>query len=270
MRIVSFNINSIRARPHQLIHLRDTLDPDVIGLQETKVNDPDFPLEAIEEIGYHPEYWGQKGHYGVAFLSKKKPIKTIKGFKKDTEEDQKRFIECTFSSNGNEITIMNGYFPQGENINHETKFPKKIKYYDDLNSHIKTLKRKQKNLIIMGDFNVAPEDIDIGIGPENMKRWLRDGKTSFQPQEREMWNSIKDIGFIDSWRLKYPDESSIYSWFDYRSKMFDDDPKRGLRIDHILVSDNLKGSIKDVGIDYDSRALEKPSDHCPVWVDLEL
>ena len=270
MRIVSFNINSIRARPHQLIHLRDTLDPDVIGLQETKVNDPDFPLEVIEEIGYHPEYWGQKGHYGVAFLSKKKPIKTIKGFKKDTEEDQKRFIECTFSSNGNEITIMSGYFPQGENINHETKFPKKIKYYDDLNSHIKTLKRKQKNLIIMGDFNVAPEDIDIGIGPENMKRWLRDGKTSFQPQEREMWNSIKDIGFIDSWRLKYPDESSIYSWFDYRSKMFDDDPKRGLRIDHILVSDNLKGSIKDVGIDYDSRALEKPSDHCPVWVDLEL
>jgi exodeoxyribonuclease-3 len=270
MRIVSFNINSIRARPHQLIHLRDTLDPDVIGLQETKVNDPDFPLEVIEEIGYHPEYWGQKGHYGVAFLSKKKPIKTIKGFKKDTEEDQKRFIECTFSSNGNEITIMNGYFPQGENINHETKFPKKIKYYDDLNSHIKTLKRKQKNLIIMGDFNVAPEDIDIGIGPENMKRWLRDGKTSFQPQEREMWNSIKDIGFIDSWRLKYPDESSIYSWFDYRSKMFDDNPKRGLRIDHILVSDNLKGFIKDVGIDYDSRALEKPSDHCPVWVDLEL
>ena len=224
----------------------------------------------IEEIGYHPEYWGQKGHYGVAFLSKKKPIKTIKGFKKDTEEDQKRFIECTFSSNGNEITIMNGYFPQGENINHETKFPKKIKYYDDLNSHIKALKRKQKNLIIMGDFNVAPEDIDIGIGPENMKRWLRDGKTSFQPQEREMWNSIKDIGFIDSWRLKYPDESSIYSWFDYRSKMFDDDPKRGLRIDHILVSDNLIDSIKDVGIDYYSRALEKPSDHCPVWVDLEF
>ena len=132
MRIVSFNINSIRARPHQLIHLRDTLDPDVIGLQETKVNDPDFPLEVIEEIGYHPEYWGQKGHYGVAFLSKKKPIKTIKGFKKDTAEDQKRFIECTFSTGKSEITIMNGYFPQGENINHESKFPKKIKHPNQL------------------------------------------------------------------------------------------------------------------------------------------
>jgi len=263
MRIVSFNINSIRARPHQLIHLRDTLDPDVIGLQETKVNDPDFPLEVIEEIGYHPEYWGQKGHYGVAFLSKKKPIKTIKGFKKDTAEDQKRFIECTFSTGKSEITIMNGYFPQGEK-------PKKIKYYDDLELHIKKLKKTKENLIIMGDFNVAPEDIDIGIGPDNMKRWLRDGKTSFQPQEREMWNSIKDIGFVDSWRVKHPDESSIYSWFDYRSKMFDDDPKRGLRIDHIMVSNNLKDSIKDVGIDYDSRGMEKPSDHCPVWVDLDI
>ena len=116
MKIISFNINSIRARPRQLIHIRDTLDPDVIGLQETKVNDPDFPLEVIEEIGYHPEYWGQKGHYGVAFLSKEKPIKTVKGFKKDTEEDQKRFIECTFATKKSEITIMNGYFPQGESI----------------------------------------------------------------------------------------------------------------------------------------------------------
>ena len=118
---------------------------DVIGLQETKVNDPDFPLEVIEEIGYHPEYWGQKGHYGVAFLSKKKPIKTIKGFKKDTAEDQKRFIECTFSTGKSEITIMNGYFPQGENINHESKFPKKIKYYDDLELHIKKLKKTKES-----------------------------------------------------------------------------------------------------------------------------
>ena len=144
MRIVSFNINSIRARPHQLIHLRDTLNPDIIGLQETKVNDPDFPLEVIEEIGYHPEYWGQKGHYGVAFLSKDKPIKTVKGFEDDTEDDQKRFIQCTFRSKSSEITIMNGYFPQGENIHHETKFPKKIKYYDDLHKHIKALKKTEK------------------------------------------------------------------------------------------------------------------------------
>ena len=97
MKIVSFNINSIRARPHQIEHLRDTLDPDVIGLQETKVNDPEFPLEIINEIGYHAEFWGQKGHYGVAILSKSKPKETIKGFISDTEDDQKRFIQSTFN-----------------------------------------------------------------------------------------------------------------------------------------------------------------------------
>ena len=89
MKIVSFNINSIRARPHQLVHLRDTIDPDVIGLQETKVNDPEFPINEIKEIGYHPEFWGQKGHYGVAILSKKKPENVQKGFASDLKDDQK-------------------------------------------------------------------------------------------------------------------------------------------------------------------------------------
>ena len=268
MKIVSFNINSIRARPHQIEHLRDTLNPDVIGLQETKVNDPDFPIDVINEIGYHVEFWGQKGHYGVAILSKNKPLNTVKGFINDTEDDQKRFIQSTFKFGNEEITIMNGYFPQGENINHETKFPKKIKYYADLKEHIETLMKTKKNLVVMGDFNVSPEDIDIGIGEENAKRWLRDGKTSFQPQEREMWNSIKNLGFTDSWRVVYPEEASIYSWFDYRSRMFNQNPKRGLRIDHILITNNLRDSIKNVGIDYDARAMEKPSDHCPVWLEL--
>tara|TARA_S200000501_G_scaffold276638_1_gene260505 strand:- start:19 stop:516 length:498 start_codon:yes stop_codon:yes gene_type:complete len=163
---------------------------------------------------------------------------------------------------------MNGYFPQGENINHETKFPKKVKFYDDLEQHISELKKHSKNLIVMGDFNVSPEDIDIGIGEQNAKRWLRDGKTSFQPQEREMWNKIKDLGFVDTWRVINQNDSSIYSWFDYRSRMFDQDPKRGLRIDHILLSENLKSTINKVGIDYQARAMEKPSDHCPVWLEI--
>ena len=163
---------------------------------------------------------------------------------------------------------MNGYFPQGENIKHETKFPKKIKYYQDLKEHIIDIKKSQNNLVVMGDFNVSPQDIDIGIGEQNAKRWLRDGKTSFQPEEREMWNSIRDLGFVDTWRIIYPDDSTTYSWFDYRSRMFDQNPKRGLRIDHIMLSDNLKGSIKAVGIDHYARAMEKPSDHCPIWLDL--
>ena len=132
MKIVSFNINSIRARPHQIEHLRDTIDPDIIGLQETKVNDPEFPIEIINEIGYHCEYWGQKGHYGVAILSKSKPSNCIKGFVDDTEEDQKRFIQATFKYADEELIIMNGYFPQGENITHPKKYPAKRAFYRNL------------------------------------------------------------------------------------------------------------------------------------------
>jgi exodeoxyribonuclease III len=269
MKIVSFNMNSIRARPHQLIHLRDTLDPDIIGIQETKVNDPEFPVDEIKEIGYYPEYWGQKGHYGVAILSKKKPNEVQKGFTKDTTDDQKRFIQAKFKWGKKNIVIMNGYFPQGENRSHEIKFPKKIKYYADLKKHIKKTQKTEKNVIVMGDFNVAPSPLDIGIGEANAKRWLREGKTAFLPEEIEMWNSIAKLGFIDSWREQHPQEDSIYSWFDYRSRMFDDTPKRGLRIDHILVSEHMKKYIKETGIDYIARGMEKPSDHCPVWVELK-
>ncbi|MEL1232205.1 MAG: exodeoxyribonuclease III, partial [Candidatus Neomarinimicrobiota bacterium] len=207
-------------------------------------------------------------HYGVALLSKERPLDTVKGFIKDTSEDQKRFIQGQYKYKGDSIFILNGYFPQGENRSHESKFPKKIKYYKDLKSHIKKLQKANQNIIVMGDFNVAPTDKDIGIGDANAKRWLREGKCAFLPEEIEMWNSIKNLGFVDSWRIENPDESSIYSWFDYRSRMFDDNPKRGLRIDHIMVSDNLKKMIKSTGIDYDARAMEKPSDHCPVWINL--
>ena len=226
MKIVSFNINSIRARPHQLIHLRDTIDPDVIGIQETKVNDPEFPIDEIKKIGYHAEFWGQKGHYGVAILSKQKPENVQKGFVSDSKMIKKGSFRQHLIGKEKKITIMNGYFPQGENRSHETKFPKKIKFYDDLEKHIKKLQKTEENIILMGDFNVAPTELDIGIGEQNVKRWLRDGKTAFLPEEIEMWNKIKNLGFIDSWREEHPQEGSIYSWFDYRSRMFDDNPKR--------------------------------------------
>ena len=161
---------------------------------------------------------------------------------------------------------MNGYFPQGENREHPTKFPKKVKYYKDLEKYIQNLDKE--NIILMGDFNVAPEDEDIGIGDVNAKRWLREGKCAFLPEEREMWFKILNMGFTDSWRSQNPEINDKYTWFDYRSRMFDQDPKRGLRIDQILVSESLKSSIKTTGMDYDARAMEKPSDHCPIWLEL--
>ena len=145
----------------------------------------------------------------------------------------------------------------------------KIKFLNIKKKHIKKLKKIEENLIVMGDFNVAPSNLDIGIGEANVKRWLRDGKTAFLPEEIKMWNMIKNLGFIDTWRSQNPSEESRYSWFDYRSRMFDDNPKRGLRIDHILLSENIEQAILNTGIDYTARAMEKPSDHCPIWLELK-
>lgn len=269
-RFVSFNINGIRARQHQLEAVREVIDPDVIGLQETKVHDEQFPLENIESLGYHIEYFGQKAHYGVALLSKIAPIFVQKGFPGEDEEAQKRFIHARYEFEGREIDVLNGYFPQGESQDHPTKFPMKRAYYADLMAYIDTLKAEGRSLVIMGDMNIAPEDIDIGIGEANAKRWLKNRKTSFLPEEREWYSDLMSRELTDTYRLHYPDSTELYSWFDYRSGGFNDDPKRGLRIDHILCTSDLADACIDAGISYELRGMEKPSDHAPIWSVFDL
>lgn len=269
MKIICFNINGLRARPHQLSAIIDKHQPDIIGLQEIKVADEQFPLEMIHELGYHVEYHGQKGHYGVALLSKQAPLKVHKGFPNDSEDAQRRFIWAEYSGlNGEPIIVMNGYFPQGENRKHETKFPAKSKFYADLQQLLEQQFNNQQPVILMGDFNIAPEDTDIGIGEHNAKRWLSTGKCCFLPEEREWMQRLMSWGFIDSFRHLNPDTADLFSWFDYRSRGFEDDPKRGLRIDLILASQGLAGKLLDAGIDYEIRGIEKPSDHAPIWLTL--
>lgn len=263
--IVSFNINGVRARPHQLEAIRDQLGADIIGLQETKVHDEQFPLTDTEALGYHVEYFGQKSHYGVALLSKQAPVAVQKGWPWDDEDAQKRLIHATYEIDGEPWHILNGYFPQGESIDHEIKFPAKRMFYADLMKYLEETFKNTDNVLIMGDFNISPEDADIGIGEPNRKRWLKTGKCSFQPEEREWYEQLMSWGFQDSFRLLKPEESDTFSWFDYRSKGFDDDPKRGLRIDHILVTAPLAAKVKDAGVSYAIRGLEKPSDHAPIW-----
>ena len=266
MKLISFNINGIRARLHQLEALIDSHQPDLIGLQEIKVQYPDFPEQAIRDMGYHPYYFGQKAHYGVAFITREPLLKVERGFPTDPEDAQRRMIIGELAcANGNTVTVLNGYFPQGENREHPVKFPAKEKFYQDLQAYLEGQQQADKPVVVMGDFNISPQDIDIGIGEPNRKRWLREGKTSFLPEEREWYQRLLDWGFTDSWRQLNPDTSDRYSWFDYRSKGFDDDPRRGLRIDHILVSKPLGAKVVDAGIDYDIRAMERPSDHCPIW-----
>ncbi|MGS0691870.1 exodeoxyribonuclease III [Shewanella sp. 30m-9] len=264
MKIVSFNINGLRARLHQLQALIDTHQPDIIGLQETKVHDEAFPLADVEAMDYHVHYHGGKAHYGVAMLSKAEPTKVQKGFPTDEEDAQRRMIMGTFvQENGRPLTVLNGYFPQGDNISHETKYPAKRKFYKDLMLYLNEYHNADEDIAIIGDINISPVDLDIGIGEPNAKRWLKTGKCSFQPEEREWLKTLMDWGLVDTFRELHPARTERYSWFDYRSKGFVDN--RGLRIDVVLATKSLAQRLTESDVDYDLRGIEKPSDHAPIW-----
>jgi exodeoxyribonuclease-3 len=269
MRIVSFNINGIRARLHQLAELTQRYQPDIIGLQEIKVDDAVFPVDEVCSLGYHVEYHGQKGHYGVALLSRQAPVEVIRGLPQDAENAQRRLITGRFAI-AEGLTVINGYFPQGESRDHPVKFPAKEAFYHSLHDWLKAAHAPSAPLVVMGDVNVAFTDADVGIGPENARRWLRSGKCAFLPEERQWLGDLQAWGLHDSFRACYPEVADRFSWFDYRSKGFDDDPRRGLRIDLILLTAPLLARLRGAGIAYDIRSMEKPSDHCPVWVDLDL
>jgi exodeoxyribonuclease-3 len=268
-RVVSFNINGVRARPHQLEALKERYDPDIIGLQETKVQDPDFPRQMIEDLGYQVAFYGQKAHYGVALLSKQAPVAVDYGLPGDDDDSQRRLIAATYRFGDDQLTVLNGYFPQGESRAHPIKFPHKERFYAQLNELLASRYSPRQNLMVIGDMNVAPLDSDIGIGPDNAKRWLRDGKCSFLPEERDWLARLLDWGLCDTFRARYPEVDDRFSWFDYRSRGFEREPKRGLRIDLLLASEVLQSRVSDAGIAYDIRAMERPSDHCPVWVDFD-
>ncbi len=270
MLIVSFNVNSLRTRLHQMEALIADKQPDIIGLQETKVQDSEFPVSAIESMGYHVAYHGQKTHYGVALMSKHPLLDVQKGYPSDSEDAQRRLISASVElKDGRQLRVINGYFPQGEARSHETKFPAKEKFYHDLNQLL-SQRDPSELLCVIGDFNIAPLDCDIGIGPDNAKRWLRTGKTSFLPEEREWMNKLYHWGLTDTYRHLKPENQEKFSWFDYRSKGFDREPRRGLRIDHILATEPLLDKVVESDIDYDIRAMQRPSDHCPVWTRFEL
>lgn len=265
MKFVSFNINGLRARLPQLQALIDKHQPDVIGLQETKVHDDAFPLSDVEAMGYKVFFYGQKSHYGVALMCKQEPEHVQYGFPTDDPEAQRRMIMATFNNNGEKLTVLNGYFPQGESRDHETKFPAKQKFYADLQAFLTENHSPDDQVIVMGDVNIAPADADIGIGESNAKRWLKTGKCSFLPEEREWLERLTGWGLHDSFRTLYPDADEKYSWFDYRSRGFDDN--RGLRIDLVLATASLHAKLQSAGIDYELRGAEKPSDHAPIWAE---
>ena len=270
MRLVSFNVNGIRSRAHQLEAVVDRHTPFAMGLQETKVVDEAFPNELPEALGYGAAIHGQKGHYGVALLHRE-PAKAVQIGFPWRANDECRFIATRHALAGaGTLSLLNGYFPQGESRDHPRKFPVKQRFYADVLRYLREHCDPAQPVVLMGDMNVAPQDRDIGIGDSNRKRWLREGKCAFLPEEREWLQALQDWGLVDSLRSIHPDRDDCFSWFDYRSRGFEKTPPRGLRIDLMLISAPLQSRCRDAGIDYTIRSMQRPSDHCPVWVDIDL
>jgi exodeoxyribonuclease-3 len=253
MKIATWNVNSLKVR---LTHLGDWLHethPDVVALQETKVDDPLFPKEAIEALGYHVVFSGQKTYNGVALLSKLTPQEVQKGIP-DFEDEQKRVIAASYG----DVRVINAYIPNGQSVGSD-KFHYKLRWLEAFKGYLRNTLTTHARLIVLGDFNIAPDDRDV----HDPKAWI--GSVLVSPEERQAFSDLVALGFVDSLRL-YHQDIGPFTWWDYRMNGF----KRnlGLRIDHILISTALAPQCTDVEVDIRPRQLERPSDHTPVIASL--
>jgi exodeoxyribonuclease III len=258
MRIASWNVNSIRARNE---HLREWLrraNPDVVCLQETKVEDDKFPTEALGEAGYSVVFSGQKTYNGVAIAARYGLA--IEDVKKNLDGDdvdgQKRVIAATCEG----VRIVNVYVPNGQAVGTKP-FLLKLAWFERLERELASHYKPESPLVLCGDFNVAPETIDV----HEPKKW--EGQVLFHPDERAALRRLLAWGLVDSFRARRPDEKGAYSWWDYRMGAYR--KNNGLRIDLMLVTPPLLARCKDAWIDRSPRELERPSDHAPVLIDVD-
>ncbi|AXN02019.1 Exodeoxyribonuclease III [Candidatus Purcelliella pentastirinorum] len=268
MKFLSFNINSIRIRLHQIKEIIKKHNPEIIALQETRVDNNLFPVDDIFKLGYKAYYYGKKGYCGVAFLSKICPFYVLNDFPNYKENNECRIITIKISTYIGNITLINIYAPQGENRNNYIKFNNKSAFFLNLYIFLKRMINPKELIIIMGDMNISMTNNDIGIGEKNRLLWLKRGKCSFLPEERSWMQKIFDWGFIDAWRFKNINNYFSFSWFDYRSYGFL--KNKGLRIDYILISKPLIRYYHNTGIDYYIRNMNRPSDHAPIWIELDI
>ena len=254
MKIAAWNVNSLKVRlPHVLQWLAER-QPDVLCLQEIKCEDEKFPRAELEQTGYHLAYCGQKTYNGVAILSRL-PITEIAPGIADFEDEQKRVISATIAG----IRVICVYVPNGQAVGSE-KFEYKLRWLEALRVGLTAELSRNPHIAVLGDFNIAPEDRDV----HDPKLW--EGQIHVSEPERDALRALLALGFKDSFRLFRQEEKS-YSWWDYRMNQF----KRnmGLRIDHVLVSEQLATLCTGSYIDAAPRRLERPSDHAPVWAEFE-
>ena len=249
MKIASWNVNSLRVRLPQVLEWLAQNPVDVLALQETKTPDPDFPVDAVKKAGYCVVYSGQKTYNGVAILAKNEitdPVTDINNL----DDPQRRILAVTVDG----IRIINLYVVNGSEVGSE-KFAYKLDWLEKVTAFIKNELIKNTKIVILGDFNIAPDDRDVH-DPELWK-----GKVLCSDEERNALNKILTLGFSDTFR-QFDQEEKIFSWWDYRGGGFR--RNHGLRIDLILASKSLSKSCKSSQVDREPRTWERPSDHTPV------
>ena len=257
MKIATWNVNSLNVRlPHVISWLTEN-QPDVLCLQETKQVNEKFEHDAFSAIGYHSYHNGQKTYNGVAIISKKE-LNNINFNLPNFEDPQKRIISGILTNNNESIYIVSAYIPNGQAIDSD-KFIYKMNWLNKFSEWVEKLTKKYDEIILTGDFNIAPEDNDC----HDPDAWI--GQNLVSPSERRAFKNILKIGFHDSYRKINPDLKE-YSWWDYRMAGFR--RNLGMRIDHILVSTKMVPNITHSYIDKKPRKLERPSDHTPVVTEI--
>lgn len=260
MKIATWNINGVKARlGNLLVWLKDSA-PDIVCLQEIKSVDDQFPRAEIEALGYHVETHGQKGFNGVAILSKQPLEDVSRGLPGDDGDEQARYIEATVVGH-RALRVAGLYLPNG-NPQPGPKFDYKLAWMERLRARAKALLATEMPAVMLGDYNVIPEPRDAAF-PE---KWRDDAL--FQPESRAALRRIVFDGWADAVRLRHPDGTrGPFTFWDYQAGAWQRD--NGIRIDHVLLSPQAADLLIDLGIDRDERAKDKPSDHVPVWIDLD-
>ncbi len=254
-RIATWNVNSLRVRLPHILQWIESEQPDVLALQETKMTDENFPVEELRNAGYHVIFSGQKTYNGVATLSKAEAANVITDFP-DFDDPQRRIL-CTTINN---VTILNLYIPNGSEVNSD-KYRYKLEWLAHLQKFTESLVNKYENVVLLGDFNIAPEDRDV----HDPIAWK--GKVLVSPPERDAFHSLLNNSLVDCFRI-FEQEDNSFSWWDYRAAGFQ--RNLGLRIDHILATDTLADLCTACRIDKYPRTLERPSDHTPVVAEFDI
>ena len=255
MKIASWNVNSLNVRLPQLQQWLGEFAPDVVGLQETKLEDHRFPDDALAALGYRSVFHGQKTYNGVAILARDRALDEVQVAIPGFEDTQARAIAATVG----DTRIVNLYVVNGQDIGTE-KYDYKLRWLDAVHGWIADELRKHPKLVVLGDFNIAPDDRDV----HDPAVW-NDGHILTSSAERAALQRLLALGLHDGFRL-HNDEAGVFSWWDYRQAAFR--RNLGLRIDLTLVSDALRASTASAGIDRTPRTWERASDHAPVWVQL--